>query len=61
MTGFGSMMLAEHRGMGSLGLVMTMSVGFCFLAVILVLPLILAVMDLRKERRGQVQNQAPEA
>jgi hypothetical protein len=41
MVGFGSMMIAAHRGLYSLGLVLTIGVGTCLLVSIVLVPAIL--------------------
>ena len=43
-TGFGSLMLAEHAGIASLGKVMAMGAGLCMLAALTVLPAVLALI-----------------
>ncbi len=47
MIGFGSMMVAEHQGVYSLGQVLTIGVGSCLLASITVLPAILKLSAAR--------------
>ena len=42
MAGFGSMMVAEHRGLQSLGRVLTLGVGCCFFTAVVPLPALLA-------------------
>lgn len=44
-TGFGSLMLAQHAGIASLGLVMALGSGFCMVASLTVLPALLLVLD----------------
>jgi len=46
MIGFGSLALASHRGMSSLGLVLLLGVGSCLLASLLVLPNLLVALGL---------------
>jgi hypothetical protein len=41
MIGFGSLMVADHQGVYSLGLVLTLGVGCCLVASITVLPAML--------------------
>jgi predicted RND superfamily exporter protein len=43
MIGFGSMMLAAHRGLYSLGLVLVLGIGNCLFVSLVLLPAILAV------------------
>ena len=42
--GFGTLMIAEHRGMASLGLILTMGVTCCMLTALVFLPALLCVM-----------------
>jgi hopanoid biosynthesis associated RND transporter like protein HpnN len=49
--GFASMTLGEYRGLVSLGLVMSIGVGFCFLSAALILPQVLVLLDARKARK----------
>jgi hypothetical protein len=44
MVGFGSMMIAAHRGLYSLGLVLTIGVGTCLLVSIIMVPAILTLI-----------------
>jgi uncharacterized protein len=46
--GFGSMMLAAHRGLYSLGAVLTIGVGSCLFFALVVLPAALAVLPRRE-------------
>ena len=46
--GFGSMMVADHQGIFSLGLVLSIGVGCCMLASITLLPALLKSMALRR-------------
>jgi predicted RND superfamily exporter protein len=41
MIGFGSMMVADHQGIFSLGLVLTIGVGSCLVASVTIVPAIL--------------------
>ncbi|MBS0264969.1 MAG: MMPL family transporter [Planctomycetes bacterium] len=50
MVGFGSMMIAAHQGLYSLGLVLTIGVGTCLVVSIVLVPAILTVIS-----RGTVQ------
>ncbi|MFQ5482922.1 MAG: MMPL family transporter, partial [Nitrospinaceae bacterium] len=47
MVGFGSLMTADHRGVYSLGLVLTLGVGCCLLASVTLLPAMLRFCTLR--------------
>lgn len=56
MVGFGSMMIAAHRGLYSLGLVLTIGVGTCLLVSIVTVPAILTWMTRhRAPARGAVE------
>ena len=44
MAGFGSLMVARHRGVHSIGVLLTVAMGSCLLAAIVVLPSILRVL-----------------
>ena len=48
MIGFGSLMVADHQGVYSLGLVLTLGVGCCLLASITLLPSILELYTAKK-------------
>ncbi|VTR98152.1 MMPL family transporter [Tuwongella immobilis] len=48
MLGFGTLMIGSHRGQSSLGLTLTLGVGCCMLASLLVLPAILRWLDERR-------------
>jgi len=43
--GFGTLMLARHRGMASLGLALTLGVSFCMFASLVLLPALLKLLD----------------
>jgi predicted RND superfamily exporter protein len=43
-TGFGSLVLAQHEGIGSLGLVMAAGAAFCMIAAVTVLPAVLILL-----------------
>lgn len=45
MVGFGSMMIAAHRGLYSLGLVVTLGVGTCMVVAIVLLPALLTIIS----------------
>lgn len=51
--GFAAMMLGQHRGLFSLGLIMTAAIGFCFMVSNLILPQILFLIDESKSRRDK--------
>ncbi len=55
MIGFGSMLVADHRGLASLGLVLTIGVGSCLLVSLIPLP---AVLTLVSRRRKEVVSMA---
>jgi hypothetical protein len=55
MVGFGSMMIAAHRGLYSLGLVLTIGVGTCLLVSIVLVPAILTWMTRRRGALGAAQ------
>ncbi|MFH1066991.1 MAG: MMPL family transporter, partial [bacterium] len=48
--GFAVMMIGRHRGMVSLGLVMTIGISFCFITSAWILPPLLALVGSRKNR-----------
>lgn len=48
MAGFGSLMIAKYRGLGSLGILLTLGVAACFLTTMLILPAILGWMEKRQ-------------
>ncbi len=48
--GFGTLILARHRGMASLGLALTLGVTFCMIAALVLLPALLRWFDERKLR-----------
>jgi len=52
MVGFGSLALASHRGMASLGTMLFIGVGACLLASLIVLPNLLVLLERRSERRS---------
>ena len=49
MIGFGSMMLAAHRGLASLGLVLVIGVGSCLFVSLVTLPAILTLVSRREQ------------
>lgn len=48
MVGFGSMMIAAHQGMYSLGVVLTIGVGACMIIALVTLPAMLAILSRRQ-------------
>ncbi len=51
--GFGTLMAAQHRGMASLGLVLTLGVSCCMLTALVFLPALLTVLGRPKARPGR--------
>jgi predicted RND superfamily exporter protein len=51
MIGFGSLSLASHRGLESLGLLLLLGVGSCLVASVFVLPNLLVVLGQARARR----------
>ena len=47
--GFGTLMIAEHRGMASLGLILTVGVTCCMGTALVFLPALLYVMGKREK------------
>ncbi|RPI83711.1 MAG: hypothetical protein EHM42_08165, partial [Planctomycetaceae bacterium] len=60
MVGFGSMMIANHRGLYSLGLVLTLGVGACLLVSLILLPAVLAVLARGRAEVEELEHQADE-
>jgi hypothetical protein len=56
MVGFGSMMVASHRGLASLGLVLAVGVGSCLFVALVALP---AVLTLCSSRPAEAQISPP--
>lgn len=50
--GFGTLLLAQHRGMASLGLVLTLGVTCCMLTALVFLPALLTLIGKRRRRRS---------
>ncbi len=48
MVGFGSLLLAKYRGLGSMGLLLVLGVGSCFITTVYLLPAILGLIEKRK-------------
>jgi predicted RND superfamily exporter protein len=53
--GFGSLMLARHRGLASLGLVLIIGVTCCMLTALVFLPAVLRVLSIRQRQRAVVE------
>lgn len=53
MVGFGSMMIADHRGLHSLGLVLTLGVGSCLFVAVILLPALLTLLSNCRDNRFQ--------
>ena len=47
--GFGSLLIAKYRGLGSLGTLLVLGVGACFITTILILPSLLGWMERRQK------------
>ncbi len=56
--GFGTLMVARHKGMASLGLALTLGQTFCMLAALVLLPALLRLID---ERAGRPSARRPKA
>ena len=54
--GFGTLMTAGHRGMASLGLVLTLGVTFCMIAALVWLPAVLRLLDERPRRANEASS-----
>ena len=52
MAGFGSLMLARHRGLQSLGQVLTLGVACCLVSSLWILPALLSLLPRREESRA---------
>ncbi len=48
MVGFGSLALASHRGMASLGILLVLGVGSCLVAALVVLPNLILALGLTR-------------
>ncbi|QSR84337.1 MMPL family transporter [Methylacidimicrobium sp. B4] len=57
--GFGSLMISSYRGLFGLGLLMTLSIGFCLIASLIVLPQLFWLVCRRREAKGQTPAAAP--
>src|SRR5436305_2721536 len=51
--GFGTLMIAQHRGMASLGLFLTVGVSCCMLTALVFLPALLCVLGKRQSDRDE--------
>ncbi|MCI0463705.1 MAG: MMPL family transporter, partial [Gemmataceae bacterium] len=49
--GFGTLMISSHRGLASLGLVLTLGVGCCMLTALVFLPAVLRLLSTRQPRK----------
>jgi hopanoid biosynthesis associated RND transporter like protein HpnN len=60
--GFGSLMLAQHRGIFGLGLLLTLGTGMSLLAALVVLPVLLGLVRRRRlaRRRARLEREARE-
>lgn len=59
MIGFGSMMLAAHRGLSSLGLVLVVGVGSCLFVSLVPLPAVLTLISRIRDRTAQLRTRPP--
>ena len=59
MIGFGSMMLAAHRGLWSVGLVLVIGIGSCLFVSLVTLPAILTLLGSNPAAHDQPRRQAP--
>lgn len=51
--GFGTLTLARHRGLSSMGLVLALGVAFCMAAALVLLPALLRLVDARSLRQNE--------
>ncbi|WP_018290256.1 MMPL family transporter [Verrucomicrobium sp. 3C] len=58
--GFGTLMISSYRGLFGLGLLMAISIGFCLIASLLVLPQIFWLVCRRRQRRETAASSQPE-
>ncbi len=61
MIGFGSMILADHRGLASLGLVLVIGVGSCLFVSLVGLPAILTLMSRQRRHASKHDSAEPAA
>jgi uncharacterized protein len=57
--GFGTLMLSQHRGLASLGLILTLGVGCCMLTALVFLPAVLRLASLRHLPAPTAHSQSP--
>ncbi len=57
MAGFGSLLIAKYRGLGSLGLLLVLGVGACFITTILILPALLGWIEKREKVREKDEDE----
>src|SRR6185436_19489981 len=55
MAGFGSLMIAQHRGIRSLGFVMTMGIATCMIAGLIFLPAFISLVMRRRVRSQDIK------
>ncbi len=60
MIGFGSLMIAHHRGAFSIGLLVTLGVGSILVVSLMVLPALLTIVARRPSKTGEKRNAASE-
>jgi uncharacterized protein len=48
--GFGTLMISQHRGLASLGFILTLGVGCCMLTALVFLPAVLRLVSIRERR-----------
>jgi uncharacterized membrane protein YdfJ with MMPL/SSD domain len=60
MAGFGSLMIAAHRGLYSVGLVLTIGMGTCLFVSLVTLPALLSVISTRHLAEGSQTESAPQ-
>lgn len=53
MAGFGSLLIAKYRGLGSLGILLVLGVAACFITTILILPPLLGWIEKRQIRKAK--------
>lgn len=58
-SGFGSLILADHQGISSLGLVMSLGVGFCMVVALTFLPALLRLGGEKKKNPGATMHCRP--
>ena len=55
MAGFGSLLIAKYRGLGSLGILLVLGVAACFVTTILILPSLMGWIEKRQSIKDQVK------